>query len=140
MTAGTLIQDRIDLAEPGIQQDPWPLFSDLRARAPVTPIKSEFIRKNAVAVTCYDDVLMVYKDSRFSNDMSANVPRVFRWLMRGSGSFDIMMLKDDPEHRRLRGLVDKAFTPQMVAEMAPRIERITQDLLDEMAKKTRLTW
>jgi len=128
----------INLANPDIQQNPWPIYKELRENAPVTAIKSEFTRKNGLIVTRYNDVTMVYKDPRFSNDMSRHMPRPMRWLMKRAGSFDIMMLKDDPEHRRLRGLVDKAFTPKMVAEMADRIATITEQLLDNMSGKSQV--
>lgn len=135
MNSTAMTQPITDLSQPGVQQNPWPTYASLRKMAPVSPLKSEFSRKTAVIVTRYDDVVMVYKDPRFSNDMSSNMPFPVRWLMKRMGSLDIMMLKDDPEHRRLRGLVDKAFTPKMVEAMGPRIERITHDLLDSMAKK-----
>jgi len=135
MNATTMTQAITDLSQPAIQQNPWPTYANLRKTSPVSPLKSEFTRKTAVIVTRYDDVVMVYKDPRFSNDMAANMPFPVRWLMKRIGSLDIMMLKDDPEHRRLRGLVDKAFTRRMVEAMGPRIERISQDLLDAMAKK-----
>ena len=41
-----------------------------------------------------------------------------------------MLDLDEPDHRRLRNLVQKAFTPRVVEEMRPRIERIATDLLD----------
>jgi cytochrome P450 len=36
-------------------------------------------------------------------------------------------------HDRIRGLVTKAFTPRRIAELAPRIEEICIELLDELA-------
>ncbi|MGI5507397.1 cytochrome P450 family protein [Lentzea sp. CA-135723] len=41
-----------------------------------------------------------------------------------------MLMSDPPRHTRLRHLVSAAFTPHRVAELRPRIERITRDLLD----------
>ncbi|MDE1438038.1 cytochrome P450, partial [Bacillus licheniformis] len=46
-----------------------------------------------------------------------------------------MVLKDPPEHRRLRNLVQKAFTPSRVAKLAGRVEEITDELLDAAAAK-----
>lgn len=37
---------------------------------------------------------------------------------------------DDPEHRRLRGVAGRAFTPKMVADLEPRIVELTTRLLD----------
>jgi cytochrome P450 len=41
-----------------------------------------------------------------------------------------MLGADPPEHTRLRGLVQQAFTPRMVESMAPRIREIARELLD----------
>ena len=43
-----------------------------------------------------------------------------------------MLLKDPPDHTRLRRLVTKAFTARAVQHLRPRIERITDDLLDRV--------
>ncbi|WP_278264430.1 cytochrome P450 [Nocardia sp. AG03] len=44
-----------------------------------------------------------------------------------------MLSTDPPGHTRLRKLVNKAFTTRRVAGLRPRIEEITEDLLDAMA-------
>ncbi|MFB7874836.1 cytochrome P450 [Nocardia sp. NPDC056064] len=44
-----------------------------------------------------------------------------------------MLSTDPPGHTRLRKLVNKAFTTRRVAGLRPRIEQITEDLLDAMA-------
>jgi cytochrome P450 len=41
-----------------------------------------------------------------------------------------MLVSDPPEHTRLRGLVNQAFTPKRVRQLAPRIEAIAHELLD----------
>ncbi|MFE9252503.1 cytochrome P450 [Streptomyces sp. NPDC007088] len=46
---------------------------------------------------------------------------------------DHMLMRDGAEHRRLRGLLAKAFTPARVAGLRPRLEVITDDLLDRLA-------
>jgi hypothetical protein len=44
-----------------------------------------------------------------------------------------MLQLDPPDHDRLRGLVNKAFTPKAVDRMAPRIREIADELLDRVA-------
>src|SRR5437773_2301043 len=41
-----------------------------------------------------------------------------------------MLVMDPPEHTRLRGLVNLAFTPRRVRQLAPRVEAIAHELLD----------
>ncbi|MEO0597084.1 MAG: cytochrome P450, partial [Chloroflexota bacterium] len=42
-----------------------------------------------------------------------------------------MILEDEPEHRRLRTLVHKAFTPRALSKISGRVEEITHELLDK---------
>jgi cytochrome P450 len=41
-----------------------------------------------------------------------------------------MLDEDDPEHRRLRRMVQSAFTPRVLKQLQERIERLSHDLLD----------
>jgi cytochrome P450 len=43
-----------------------------------------------------------------------------------------MLFLDPPDHDRLRGLVNKAFTPKAVERMGPRIQEIADELLDKV--------
>jgi cytochrome P450 len=46
-----------------------------------------------------------------------------------------MLLTDPPKHTRLRNLVSKAFTPRSIAAWRPRIEAVTDELLDGVADR-----
>ena len=41
-----------------------------------------------------------------------------------------MLGADPPDHTRLRGLVSRAFTPHMIEQLRPRIQQITDELLN----------
>jgi cytochrome P450 len=43
-----------------------------------------------------------------------------------------MLNRDGKDHRRLRSIVSKAFTPKVIQSMRSRIEKIAQDLLDKV--------
>ncbi|MDI1480321.1 cytochrome P450 [Polyangium sp. y55x31] len=45
---------------------------------------------------------------------------------------------DPPEHKKLRSLVSHAFTPKVVADLEPRIARLTHELLDVVSGRERL--
>ncbi|MFG3026419.1 cytochrome P450 [Streptomyces sp. NPDC048254] len=45
-----------------------------------------------------------------------------------------MTTADGDDHRRLRGLVSRAFTPRRVEELRPRIEALTASLLDGLGR------
>lgn len=57
-----------------------------------------------------------------------------------NGSFlgDTLVAKDPPEHRKLRNLVNQAFTPRSVAHLSDRIAKITQELLDQVREKGKM--
>jgi cytochrome P450 len=72
----------------------------------------------------------------------ADVSRVLtEYATFSSGSFDdesdpigsSIIQMDPPRHRQLRNIVTQAFTPRMVAQLEPRINAITHELLDNVA-------
>lgn len=101
-------------------------------------------RSRAFAIflyTRYDDVLEVLRSPDFSTDRSG-VPAM-RWIARmtrGEPEFAGLIERnlltiDGEDHRRLRGLVSKAFTPRRVSQLRPRLEATMDELLDRVAKK-----
>jgi cytochrome P450 PksS len=127
-----------DLASPGFKADPHPYFASLRDEAPVHEIR---LRDGTRAwlVTRYDDAIAVLGNAQFAKD-----PRKARfesgskplWLPGPLRALSRNMLDlDEPDHRRLRSLVQKAFTPRVVEELRPRIEKIAADLLDAIARR-----
>jgi cytochrome P450 len=87
-------------------------------------------------VTRHEDVAAVLVDERFVRDpalalkaekreaWSSGVPESFAFIEQH------MLNRDGDDHRRLRRLVTKAFTPRMVEQLRPRIQEIADDLLD----------
>jgi cytochrome P450 PksS len=47
-----------------------------------------------------------------------------------------MIIEDDPEHRRLRNLVNRAFTPRAVGRLSDRVEELSHELLDGLEGQT----
>jgi len=48
---------------------------------------------------------------------------------------DAFIVMDPPEHTRLRRLVSPAFTPRALQRLRPRIERITEELLERTGRE-----
>jgi len=72
----------------------------------------------------YEDVLTILTDySRFSSQA---------YEFTGGFLSNSLIAKDPPDHRKLRNLVNQAFTPKAVAHLSDRITQITQELLDEV--------
>ncbi|MDH2389843.1 cytochrome P450 [Streptomyces sp. HNM0663] len=55
------------------------------------------------------------------------------WPLKTFATVQGMTTADDADHRRLRSLVSKAFTARRVEELRPRIETVTEQLLDALA-------
>ncbi len=129
----------LDTTSPQFRHDPYPTYASLRKNEPVPLIgEAESAMGEAFLVTRYDDVVTVLKDPRFSTDMrkTGTQMKTAWWIPKVVSTFqNSMLLVDDPDHRRLRDLVHKAFTPRMLQDMNARIERISEEMLDAMANK-----
>jgi cytochrome P450 len=90
-------------------------------------------------VTRYEDVVAVLlDDDRFVRDprlglspealeeLSSGMPEAFAFIDQH------MLNRDGEDHRRLRRLVTKAFTPRMVEQLRPRIQEIADELIDRV--------
>ena len=130
-----------DLAGPRFKADPYPFYARLRAEAPVwrTTLSDKRV---AWLVTRYDDVAGVLRDDTFAKDrLNAMDPQQLTktpWVPGFLKPLERNMLDlDDPDHRRLRALVSKAFTPRLIERVRGRIEALCEDLLDAMERKDR---
>jgi cytochrome P450 len=86
-------------------------------------------------VTRYDDVVAVLlDDERFVVDptlaMTAEELEERDDLIGDERVSQSLLTRDGEDHRRLRRLVSKAFTPRMVEQLRPRIEEVANELLD----------
>lgn len=122
---------------PGFNADPWDFYRRMRETTPVAPIILSSGRR-AWVVTRYDDAARVLRDPLFTKERSKArgvtktasllTPGVLRALERN------MLDVDDPDHRRLRALVQRAFTPRLVESMRGSVARVATELLDEIPK------
>ena len=95
-------------------------FEEMRTQHPV--FYNE--RMHLWQVFRYEDVSAVITDyNRFSSQAFG---------VTGSFLKDTLIEKDPPDHRKLRNLVNLAFTPRAVARLSDRITQITQELLDQV--------
>jgi cytochrome P450 len=89
-------------------------------------------------VTGYDEAEMILRDDkRFTRDFRAIMPPERLAQLPQDPVFSLvdnhLLNKDGADHRRLRALVSKAFTPRMIGQMRPRIQAIADELLDQIA-------
>ncbi len=111
-----------DPTSASILSDPYDAYDRLRTRDPVHRMRLI----NGWVLTRYEDVDMVLRDHR---RFSKNDGR--------EDEYRSMLHHDPPDHTRLRSLVSKAFTPRAVRELHPRVQRIVDDLLNDLEGKDR---
>ena len=112
-------------------QDPHGLYRRLRTEAPAHPVVM-WGGVRAWLVTRYAEARALLNDPRLSKDQ-ARALALFPPGTDGSHASSLnvnMLLKDPPDHTRLRRLVSKAFTARAVEQLRAGIERIADELLD----------
>jgi cytochrome P450 len=111
---------------PEFKADPYATYAALREEPPALQPGLNFW-----PVSRYDDVTQVLKN-----------PQIFSSAGMGGGIDGLgsrtIISTDPPDHTYLRNLVNRAFTPRMVAEMEPRIREIARDYVGRVAANGRM--
>ncbi|MBM4259762.1 MAG: cytochrome P450 [Deltaproteobacteria bacterium] len=122
--------------DPEFRVNPYPFYQRLRTKDPVhwSDIAGRWV------LSRHADCVAVLRDpARFSADP-------YKWdgfleFLQAQGGEDSpllrmqtnwMLMKDPPDHTRLRTIVAKAFTPRVAEGMRPRIQAIVEGLLDNV--------
>ena len=110
------------LFDPANRPDPYPLFHKLRDAGPF-PVAGGAI----TVLGAHETSTAILRDPTLSSNRSKTLlPR--RFDQEGSDRPTSFLSMDPPDHTRLRRLVAKAFTPRVIAGLAPRITEIVDDL------------
>ena len=134
--------EALDIASAAFKATAHQTYARLRDERPVWRVKPPLGRLPAWMVLGYDDVAALLKDTRFAKDRAnaltatqlregPRAPKFIEPLMRG------MLDRDDPDHARLRRLVQKVFTPQRVAALESSTLASCERLLDRMEQRGR---
>ncbi|MFC4512931.1 cytochrome P450 [Streptomyces ehimensis] len=129
--------DPHEVYAPESRVDPYPVYARLRAEAPVHPIRDPNGIEHYL-VTRYEDARAALADPRLSRDPKHAWEALRRsglYPEGGEGSEPHMLNSDPPDHTRMRRLVAKAFTPRRVDAMLPRVQEITDRLIDAFAPR-----
>jgi cytochrome P450 len=129
---GEVMVEVIDLGEfgDGFRSDPHPVYARLRERGPVhrvrLPVPDE--HDETWLVVGYEEARAALADPRLAKDATKIGVRSLDQELIGKN----LLTTDPPQHTRLRALVSRAFTMRRVEELRPRIQQITDELLDAM--------
>lgn len=107
-----------------LRANPLPQYDKLRRKDPVHRMRIS----DGWILTRYEDIDMVLRDHR----RFGNLGRDFGYL-----PYISMLDLDPPEHTKVRGLVAHGFTLRAVNSLEPRIAKMVDELLDEVAGKPR---
>jgi cytochrome P450 len=141
--------------------NPYPHYAELRRSAPVHRLDGS----GYYLVSRYEDVLFVLKHPELfssramqrmitagigvgiqnvdpSRVVDPKALALMTQLSKGLGFDPVAMMttpsvigSDPPAHERLRGIVNRGFTPRRIAALEPRLRQIAGDALDRMLEK-----
>ncbi|MDQ3247819.1 MAG: cytochrome P450, partial [Chloroflexota bacterium] len=118
---------RFDPLSLAVLANPYPHYAHLRAHDPVHwGLADDSHLPGRWYLTRFDDVATVLKDARFGREVDKVLPatptvaEADKPLQAMADGW--MILRDPPVHTRLRGLVQKAYTPRRVEALRPQIE------------------
>jgi cytochrome P450 len=113
-----------DPRSPAFRSNPYPFYDTLRTHAPIFYWDVWGIW----FLTRYEDCNTLLRDNRLGHGGMSEPPFGQDALNRMMSRW--MLMRDPPDHTRLRSLVHKAFTPRMVAQLRSTVQEITDGLLD----------
>src|SRR5215813_13158119 len=124
---------RVDFRSQDYLRDPAAGLTKLRAAGPVVQVRFPIIGKTWITTT-NDLAGRVLKDSEtFTMRQNGRVAGLRWWMPGWLRTLAVSMLTmDEPDHARLRNIVDEAFRRRAIVDMEPRILAIADELADEL--------
>jgi cytochrome P450 len=131
--------------DPDFRINPYPVYKRFLEEDPwhVSPLGMTVLSR-------YDDVVGLLRHANASSDGSALADESMRQQARESlaaqgvevdpamENMQPFLFMDPPDHTRLRGLVQKAFTPRAIEGLRPRVAEIVDELLDRALEAGRM--
>ena len=132
---GRLLQERLEAGvswyplDPAFIANPYPKYRRLRERDPYHRSRLT----GMLVVSRYEDVDAILRDHRqfLNGERDWNSENLVNSSIRRELTPSILSL-DPPDHTRLRGLVNRAFTPREMAKMEDQVRETAHALLDEV--------
>lgn len=126
---------QFSLTSPEFLKNPYPFYDKLRS---VNPIHWEnSLKYPGWYVTGYEEAVAILKDTRFKNRIPLPLASKKYENLKNIQN-DMMLFKNQPDHKRLRMLVSKVFTPRVVESYRPYIKETVNDLLNQVQDKKRM--
>jgi len=125
---------RTDFTSQEYFRNPAAGIERLRASGPVIEIKFPIIGRVWITTTQELAARVLKESETFTLRRDGGAIAGLRWWMPGiiRAVANNMLTMDEPDHTRLRGIVDEAFRRRAILEMEPRILAIAEGLADEL--------
>jgi cytochrome P450 len=117
----------VNLLEPDFWLDPYPVFAELRAEAPV----KWHDKCELWSIARHADVMRISRDPTAFCSGKGVLPSDRERAITGAES---ILFLDPPDHQRHRKLVSPAFTPRRMAALEERVRELARDLLEPFEK------
>ena len=112
----------MDIFSDDVRRNPYVVYAQMRNHSPVLYVPPPF---NGWLVFDYQGVKRVLSDHAM---FSSCVPAPRNWFI----------FQDPPSHTKMRALISRAFTPNVVIELEPSIRELSRSLLDAVIEKGRM--
>lgn len=136
--AQTALTPELDLADLGLWRDgpPHEVFRELRSRPPhFSPLADFEHERGFWSIVRFEDIAAVGRDHEtFSSERSILLVDKLSWNPGTPDPLDLaqhmMITTDPPRHDRMKGLVQRAFTPRRAIEHTERMREIINLVYD----------
>ena len=121
----------LNLLDPALARDPYPLYNRMREKAPV----HYSLAMRVWWVTKFEYVQEILRDKRFGSDVRKFPDQVKKIVanlddeQRERFENPSMLSSDPPDHTRLRKLVSQGFVHKFIQSLEPRIRAIVESCL-----------
>lgn len=120
---------KLDMLDPGFVQDPYPILAAYRG---AESVHADDLWGATWALR-HEHMVELLRSPRYAKDPHKATDGMYTQALLATGQSS-MLFMDEPDHTRVRGLVNRAFTKRAVDELAPRVQAITDDLLGGVVK------
>lgn len=117
---------RIDLLDPDVRRDPFPVYRDLRQRGPACQVDPGGLW----ALTRYGDVAGALQDTATYSSRGFRAALAPEWLGDDRLASSLIAI-DPPEHARLRAPIQRTFGRELIAQL----ERPLRDFVQRLASR-----
>ena len=112
-----------DILDPHFYDDPWDVYRWLRLNDPV-----HWDERNGLwVVSKHEDVVHISRHTELYSSAQGVRPVLDVPLS--------IIAMDDPEHTRVRRLINRGFTPKRVRELTEHMRDLTGELIDDIAQR-----